>query len=117
MTHQAVPLYGLAQGIVVVRFQQQTVRQVLDKVQVFESGNSLVSLLRGGSSLIGGALQVVFDVHGDDPGKKIVHHHNADILAPCLNAIQSIELGQQGALVLVYVLERRRRNVENRLHM
>lgn len=92
MTHQAVPLYSLAQGIVVVRFQQQAIRQVLDEVQVFVSGNSLFSLLRGRSSLIGGALQVIFDVHGDYPGQKIVHHYNTDILAPCLNAIQSIEL-------------------------
>lgn len=105
MTHQAVPLYGLAQGIVVVRFQQQAVRQVLDKVQVFVNGNSLFSLLRGSPSLIGGALQVVFEVHGDDPRQKIVHNYNTDILAPCLNAIQSVELGQQGALVLVYILE------------
>lgn len=108
VSHQAVPLYSLAQSIVVVRFQQQAVRQVLDKVQVFVNGNSLFSLLRGGSSLIGGALQVIFEVHGDDPRQKIVHHYNADILAPCLNTIQSVELGQQGALVLVYILERRR---------
>lgn len=93
MTHQAVPLNSLAQGIVVVRFQQQTIRQVLDEVQVFVNGNRLFSLLGGSSSLIGGALQVVFEVHGDDPGQEIVHHYNTDILAPCLNAIQSVELG------------------------
>lgn len=105
MTHQAVPLNGLAQGVVVVCFQQQTVRQVLDKVQVLVNGNGLFSLFRGSSSLIGGALEVVFEVHGDDPRQKIVHHYNADVLAPRLNAIQPVELGQQGALVLVYVLE------------
>ena len=105
MTHQAVPLYSLAQSIVVVRFQQQTVWQVLDKVQVFVSGNSLFSLLRRGSSLVGGALHVVFEVHGNCPREKIVHHYHTDVLAPTLNAVQSIELGQQGALVLVYILE------------
>lgn len=108
MTHQTVPLNRLAQGIVGVPFQQQTGRQILDKVQVFVNGNGLFSLLRGSSSLISGALEVVFEVHGDDPRQKIVHHYNTDILAPCLNAIQSIELGQQGALVLVYVLEGRK---------
>ncbi len=106
-THQAVPLYSLGQGIVVVCFEQQAVRQVLDKVQVFESRNSFFSLLRGSSSLIGGAFQVIFDVHGDDARQKIVHHYNSDIFASCLNAIQSVELGQQGALVLIYILERK----------
>lgn len=93
MTHQTVPLNSLAQSIVVVRFQQQTVRQVLDEVQVFVNGDGLFSLLRGSSSLIGGALQVVFEVHGDIPGQKIVHHYNTDILSSRLNAIQPVELG------------------------
>lgn len=114
MAHQAVPLYSLAQSIVVVRFQQQAIRQVLDKVQVFVSGNSLFSLLRGGSSLIGGAFQVIFEVHGDGPRQKIVHHYNTDILAPCLNTVESIELWQQRALVLVYILEVRR-NMEKKV--
>lgn len=109
VTHQAVPLYGLTQGIVVICFKQQAVRQVLDKVQVFVSGDGLFPLLRGSSSLIGGALQVVFDVHGDDPRQKIVHHANTDVFSSCLNAIQSIEFGQQGALVLVYILKGRRK--------
>lgn len=57
------------------------------------SGNGLLSLLRGSSSLIGGALQVVFEVHGDGPRQKIVHHNNTDVLTSCLNTIESIELG------------------------
>lgn len=73
------------------------------------SGDGLFPLLRGSSSLIGGALQVVFDVHGDDPRQKIVHHANTDVFSSCLNAIQSIEFGQQGALVLVYILKGRRK--------
>lgn len=108
LTYQAVPLYSLTQSIVVVCFQQQAVRHVLDEVQVFVCRNSLVPLFRGSPSLIGGAFQVVFNMHGDYPGKKIVHHYNADVLAACLDAVQSVELGQQGPLVLVYVLEGRK---------
>lgn len=93
LTHQAVPLYSLTQSIVVVCFQQQAVRHILDKVQVFVCRNSLFPLFRGSSSLIGGAFQVVFNMHGDYPRKKIVHHDNADILATCLNTVQSVELG------------------------
>lgn len=44
-------------------------------------------------------------MHGDDSRKKIVHHHYANILAPCLHTIQPIELGQKSPLVLVYILE------------
>lgn len=87
MTHQAVPLYSFTKGIVVVRFQQQAVRQILDKIQVFESGNGLFPLLWGSSPLVGGALQVIFNVHGDDPRKEIVHDHDPDIFAPRLNAV------------------------------
>ena len=108
LTHQAVPLYSLAQGIVVVRFQQQPVRQVLDEVQVFVNGNGLFSLLGGSPSLIGGALQVVFEVHGDDARQKVVHHDDTDVLSPGLDAIEPVELGKEGAFVLVYVLEGRR---------
>lgn len=71
------------------------------------SGDSLLSLLRGNPSLIGGAFQVILEVHGDDSGQEIVHHNNTDILTACLNAIQSIKLRQQGALVLVYILKGR----------
>lgn len=106
LTHQAVPLYSLTQSIVVVCFQQQAIRHILDKVQVFVCRNSLFPLFRGSPSLISGAFQVVFNMHGDYPRKKIVHHYNADILAACLNTVQSVELGQQGPLVLVYVLRR-----------
>ena len=92
MTHQAVPLNSLAQGVVVVCFQQQAVRHVLDEVQVFVNGDSLFPFLRRSSSLVGGAFHVVFEVHGDVSRQKIVHHHNTDILPARLNAIQSIEL-------------------------
>lgn len=105
VTHQAVPLYSLAQRVEVVRFQQQAIGHVLDEVQVFVNGDSLFSLLRGSSSLIRGAFQVIFEVHGDDPRQEIVHHNNTDILTPRLNAIQSIKFGQEGALVLVYILK------------
>lgn len=112
-THQAVPLYSLTQSIVVVWFQQQAIRRILDKVQVFVRRDSLFPLFRRSPSLIGGAFQVVFNMHGDYPRKKIVHHYNADILATSLNTVQSVELGQQGPLVLVYVLEGKKFN----LHM
>lgn len=112
-THQAVPLYSLTQSIVVVWLQQQAIRRILDKVQVFVRRDSLFPLFRRSPSLIGGAFQVVFNVHGDYPRKKIVHHYNADVLATGLNTVQSVELGQQGPLVLVYVLRGKRFN----LHM
>lgn len=93
LTYQAVPLYSLTQSIVVVCFQQQAIRHILDKVQVFVRRNSLFPLFRGSPSLIGGAFQVVLNMHGDYPRKKIVHHHNADILAACLDTVQAVELG------------------------
>lgn len=55
-------------------------------------------------------------MHGDDPRKKIVHHHYANVLAPRLHTIQPIELGQQGPLVLVYILEQREDREEKTLH-
>lgn len=106
-THQAVPLYSFTQRVVIVCFEQQAIRHVLDEVQVLQSGDDFVPLFWGRAPLVGRAFEVIFNVHRDDPRKKIVHHHYANVLAPRLHTIQSIELGQKGSLVLVYVLEER----------
>lgn len=42
-------------------------------------------------------------MHAHGAGQQVVHHHDPDVLAPGLHAVQPVELGQQGAGVLVQV--------------
>lgn len=79
-SHQAVSLQGLDQRVVHVLVQHQSILQVLHEVQVFESWPGLLSFLLGCSPLIGGALQVIFEVHANYTGQYVVHHHDADVL-------------------------------------
>lgn len=74
------------------------------EVQVFERGTGLLPLLPGSPSLVGGSLQVIFVVHFDAARQHVVHHHQSDVDASGLDAVQSVELGQQRAWVLVQVL-------------
>lgn len=74
------------------------------KVQIFVGRTSLLSLFPGCPSLVGGSLQVVLVVHFDGARQDIVHYHQSDVDASRLDAVQSIELGQQRAWILVKVL-------------
>lgn len=74
------------------------------EVQIFVRRARLLSLFPGRSSLVGGSLQVVFVVHFDGAGQHVVHHHQSDVDASGLDAVQPIELGQQRAWILVQVL-------------
>lgn len=74
------------------------------EVQIFVRWTSLLSLFPGRSSLVGGSLQVVFVVHFDRAWQHVVHHHQSDVDAPGLDAVQSVELGQQRAWILVQIL-------------
>lgn len=74
------------------------------EVQIFVGRTSLLSLFPGCPSLVGGSLQVIFVVHFDGARQHVVHHHQADVDATRLDAVQSVELGQQCAWILVQVL-------------
>lgn len=74
------------------------------EVQVFVCGTRLFSLFPGRLSLVGGSLQVVFVVHLDGARQHVVHHHQSDVDASGLDAVESIEFGQQCARVLVQIL-------------
>lgn len=74
------------------------------KVQIFVGRTRLLSLLSGCPSLVGGSLQVVLVVHFDGARQDIVHYYQSDVDASRLDAVQSIELGQQRAWILVKVL-------------
>lgn len=74
------------------------------EVQVFVGGTGLLSLLPGRPPLVGGSLQVVFVVHFDAARQHVVHHHQSDVDASGLDAVQAVELGQQRARILVQVL-------------
>lgn len=74
------------------------------EVQVFVSRTSLVPLFPGRSSLVGGSLQVVLVMHFDRARQHVVHHHQSNVNPSGLDAVQAVELGQQGAWILVQVL-------------
>lgn len=74
------------------------------EVQIFVGRTSLLSLFPGRSSLVGGSLQVVFVVHFDGTRQHVIHHHQSDVDASGLDAVQSVELGQQRPWILVQVL-------------
>lgn len=71
------------------------------KVQILVSGTGLLSFFPGCPSLVGGSLQVVLVVHFDRAWQDVVHHHQSDVDAPWLDAVQPVELGQQRAWILV----------------
>lgn len=102
-TYPAVSLQGLHQGIVGVSVEVEPFMHVLE-VQVLVDGTGLLPLLPGGTSLVGGALQVVLVVHLDGARQHVVHHHQPDVDASGLDAVQTVELRQQCAWVLVQVL-------------
>lgn len=74
------------------------------EVQIFVGWASLLPFFPGCSSLVSGSLQVVFVVHFYGARQHVVHHHQSDVDASGLDAVQSIELGQQRAWILVQVL-------------
>lgn len=71
------------------------------KVQIFVGRTRLLPLLPGCPSLIGGSLKVILVVHFDGAWQDIVHYYQSDVDATRLNAVKSIELGQQRAWILV----------------
>lgn len=83
----------------------------MHEVQIFEGGPGLLSFLLGCSPLVGGALQVVFEVHADYAGKDVVHDHHTDVLPSRLDTVEAEKLGQQSARVLIQVLERSAKKV------
>lgn len=74
------------------------------EVQIFIGGTRLLSLFPGRSSLVGGSFQVVLVMHFDGAWQHVVHHHQSDVDASRLDAVQSVELGKQRAWILVQVL-------------
>lgn len=59
----------------------------------------------GRPALVGGALEVVLEVHPHGAGQQVVHHHDPDVLPPGLHAVQPVKFGKEGPGVLVQVLE------------
>lgn len=55
---------------------------VLQEVQILKCGVGFLSLLAGCSSLVGGAFQVIGQVHPHGTRQDVVHHYNADVDAP-----------------------------------
>lgn len=105
--HQTVSLQGFHQSAVCVLVHGEAFRNVIQKVQVFESGLGFLSFLLGRSPLVRGALQIKLEVHAHGAWQDIVHHNHSDVFAPALDAVQAKKLWQQSAGVLVQVLERR----------
>lgn len=103
-TYPAVSLQGLHQIVVRLCVKVKPFLVHVLEVQIFVGRARLLSLFPGRSSLVGGSLQVVFVVHFDGARQHIVHHHQSDVDASGLDAVQSIELGQQRAWILVQVL-------------
>lgn len=91
--YQTVSVEGLANSVVLVALHQNPLGHVLHEIQVLERGHGLFSLLRRRPPLVGGALQVVLDVHPYGTGQQVVHDHDADVLACRLDAVEPVELG------------------------
>lgn len=92
--YQTVPVDGLANRVVLVALHQNPLRPVLHEIQVFECGHGLVPLLCRRPPLVGGALQVVLEVHAHGARQQVVHDHDADVLAGRLDAVEPVELWQ-----------------------
>lgn len=107
-TYPAVSLEGLHQVVVGLRGEVKPFFVHVLEIQVFVSGTGLLPLLPGGPSLVGGPLQVILVVHFDAARQHVVHHHQPDVDASRLDAVESVELGQQRARILVEVLRRQR---------
>ena len=65
-----------------------------------ESWRRLGPLSPGGLPLVGGPLEVEAGVHAQAGGQQVVHHHDAHVLGVAAVAVQTEELGKQGARVL-----------------
>lgn len=92
--YQTVSVDGLANRVVLVALHQNPLRHALHEIQVLERGHGLVSLFRRRPPLVGGALQVVLEVHPHSAGQQVVHDHDADVLAGRLDAVEPVELGE-----------------------
>lgn len=103
-THPTVPLQSLHQSAVSVWVEVQAIMRFLE-VQIFVSGRRLGTLLARGAALVGGALQVVLVVHLHSPRQHIVHHYQTDGNATTLDAVKTVELGQQCPGVLIQILQ------------
>ncbi len=109
LSHQTVSLERLHQGVVRVHVHQESLLNVLHEVQVFKGGLGLLALFLGRAALARGALQVELEVQANDARQDVIHHHDTDVLPSGLNAVQTEELGQQRAGVLVQVLRDKHR--------
>lgn len=103
-TYPTVSLQSLHEVVVSLCVKVKPLLVHVLKVQVFVGRTGLLSLFPGRSSLIGGSLQVVFVVHFDRARQHIVHHHQSDVDASRLDAVQAVKLGKQSAWILVQVL-------------
>lgn len=108
-TYPTVSLEGLHQVVVGLRVEVKPFVVHVLEVQVLVGGTGLVSLFPGCPPLVGGPLQVIFVVHFDAAWQYVVHHHQSDVDASRLDAVQPVELGQQRARILVQVLPSQRR--------
>lgn len=99
--YPAVSLQGLHKGIVCFCIKIQPLVHVLQEVQVLKRGVGLLPLFSGCSSLVRGAFQVIGQVHPHGPRQDIVHHHDADVDASRLHAVQPVEFWQKSPWILV----------------
>lgn len=90
--YQTVSVDGLANSIVLVSLQQKPLLHGLHEIQVLVCGHCLFSLFGRGPPLVGGALQVKFEVHLYRARQQIVHNYDANVLPCCLDTVESIKL-------------------------
>lgn len=103
-TYPTISLQGLHEVVIRLGVKVKPFFVHVLEVQVFVSRTSLVPLFPGRSSLVGGSLQVVLVMHFDRARQHVVHHHQSNVNPSGLDAVQAVELGQQGAWILVQVL-------------
>lgn len=102
--YPTVSLQGLHQVVVRLCVKVKPLLVHVLEVQVFVRRTGFLPLLPGRSPLVGGPLQVVFVVHFEGARQHVVHHHQSDVDAARLDAVQAVKLGQQRAWILVQVL-------------
>lgn len=103
-TYPTVSLEGLHQVVVGLRVEVKPFLVHVLEIQVLVGGTGLLPLFPGCPPLVGGALQVILVVHFDAARQHVVHHHQSDVDASRLDAVESVELGQQRARILIQVL-------------
>lgn len=103
-TYPTVSLQGLHKIVVRLCVEVKPLLVHVLEVQVFVGRTGFFPFFPGRSPLVRGSFQIIFVVHFDRARQDVVHHHQSDVYATGLDAVQAVKLWQQCSWILVQVL-------------